>query len=246
MAALKLKTAGIIIIGDEILSGKVEDCNAIFMIRELRNHGVDVRRISVIPDDIEVISGEVKKFSHTFDYVFTSGGIGPTHDDVTIEAVSRAYDVNVSINNDLKKILYEKYGDDLTPERLKMAEVPDGAELIKDKTLKFPLILFKNIYIFPGIPQYLRQKFHVIAKEFDKVPILLKKVYIDEYESEIAPFLNIIVENNRDVKIGSYPIIDSDDFSVLITFESMDNNKLDTAVHEFVKSIPKEKIIKTE
>lgn len=240
------KTAGIIIIGDEILSGKIQDFNSQFMSKELRLHGIDVRRISVIPDDINEIAREVREFSDKFDYVFTSGGIGPTHDDVTIEGIARAFDVKPVLNDSLKEMLHEKYGEILTPEQLKMAEVPEGAELIKDETLKFPLILFKNIYILPGIPEYLVEKFFVIEKLFNEPPILLKKVYIRENEPEIAPILNAIVKSRRDVKIGSYPVVGNKDYYVMVTLESFNEESLNSALENLINRLSREKVIKVE
>src|SRR5512139_2220997 len=176
------KTAGIIIIGDEILSGKVQDSNSFFMVKELRTRGVEVRRICVIPDDTREIARAVKTFSDLFDHVFTTGGIGPTHDDVTIEGIARAFDVKPVIDGRLRELLDTFYSGNLTPERLKMAEVPEGAELVSDETLTFPLIRFRNVFIFPGIPELLRKKFHAVENLFDGPALRLKKVYLDEYE----------------------------------------------------------------
>ncbi len=240
------KTAGIIIIGDEILSGKIQDLNSQFMVKELRLHGIDVRRISVVPDDVHEIAKEVKEFSERFNYVFTSGGIGPTHDDVTIESIAQAFNARIIFNDSIKKFLHDRYGRKLTPAQLKMAEVPEGAELINDEAIRFPLILFKNIYILPGIPEYLEKKFFVIEKLFHEKPILLKKVYIKEYEPEVAPLLNKIVKHHKDVKIGSYPVVGNKDYYVMVTLESMDDNNLNSALDDLLKKIPKEKITKVE
>jgi FAD synthetase len=187
------KPAGIIIIGDEILSGKVQDYNAFFMAKELRSHGINLCKISVIPDSIDKIAEEVRNLSNEFDYVFTSGGIGPTHDDVTIESISKAFGVSPVINNTLKDLLEKKHAN-LSPEHMKMAEVPEGAELVNDGTLSFPLIKSKNIFIFPGIPELLRKKFFAIENLFNEPTILLKKVYLNENESDIAPVLNEILK----------------------------------------------------
>ena len=180
------KSAGIIIIGDEILSGKVQDYNAFFMAKELWNHGIQLCRISVIPDVIDEISDEVKLFSEKFDYVFTSGGIGPTHDDVTIDGIAKAFDVDTVVNGTLREILETKIGP-LTSEKLKMAEVPEGAELVCDGSISFPLIKFRNVFVFPGVPELLRKKFIAIEAIFDEPKIFLKKVYFKESESDIAP-----------------------------------------------------------
>lgn len=239
------KTAGIIIIGDEILSGKVQDGNAFFMAQELWAHGIQLSRISVIPDSVDEIAEEVRKFSEKFDYVFTSGGIGPTHDDMTIEGISRAFNVRTVIDETLKRILETRQGV-LTPAQLRMAEVPEGAELVNDDTLSFPLIKFRNVFIFPGIPQLLRKKFLAIEKMFQEPLIHLKKVYVRESESHIAPILNDIVKQYENVKIGSYPVMENEDYSVMITLESLDAVSLSSAYQNLIERIPPEKLFKTE
>src|ERR1700752_1602831 len=155
------RTAGIVVIGNEILSGKVTDTNSSFLTRELRAMGVDVRRISVIPDDLDDIAGTVRDFHQTFDLVFTSGGVGPTHDDITIEGVARALSRRVIVHPVLEAKIHE-YLNGKTPNaaHLKMAEAPEGAELLMDERIRFPTIKAENIYILPGIPEILQQKFH--------------------------------------------------------------------------------------
>jgi len=241
------KRAGIIIIGDEILSGLVQDSNALFMVKELRQKGVDVRRVYFIKDDIDDISREVKLFSEAFDYVFTSGGIGPTHDDVSIEGISKAFNVRVVIDGQLRAVLEKMFKTTLTPEQLRMAEVPEGAEVIPDDTIGLPLIKYKNIYIFPGIPELLKKKFFVIEKMlFTDNPPLIKKVYIKEFESKVAPILNEIVKNHRNVKIGSYPFMNIEDYSLMITLESYDRNSLRNAFQDLMNSLPPDKTVKVE
>lgn len=240
------KTAGIIIIGDEILSGKVQDSNSFFMAQELRSKGIFLERISVIPDDLEEIAAEVKLFSERFHFVFTSGGIGPTHDDMTIEGIARAFGVPVITHGGLDKVLRRFYGENLTPEQLKMADVPEGAELIHSENTNFPLIRFRNIFIFPGIPALLRKKFHAIEKLFDEQPLLLRKVYINEFESAVAPSINEVVREYPGVKIGSYPYVDRKDYMVMVTFESFDDEVLSAAVKALTDRIPAGKLVKVE
>jgi FAD synthetase len=239
------KTAGIIIIGDEILSGKVHDDNSFFMAKELWAHGIRVCRISIISDSIDEIAGEVRDFSRRYDYIFTSGGIGPTHDDITIEGISKAFDVRTVVHVTLKEILEKKLGN-LSPEQLKMAEVPEGAELVNDETISFPLIKFRNVFVFPGIPQLLRKKFLAIEKLFNEPAIYLKKVYLNESESRIAPILNGIVGRYGNVKIGSYPEVDNKDYSVMVTMESPDEAALNLSFRELLSRIPEEKIARVE
>ena len=200
----KVKTAGIIIIGDEILSGKVQDHNSFFIAQNLWSHGIQLCRISIIADSIDEISEEVRSFSEKFDFVFTSGGIGPTHDDVTIEGISKAFGVKSIIDVTLRGILERKEGN-LSPEQFKMAEVPDGAELVSNGTLSFPLIKIRNVFIFPGIPQLLRKKFFAIENLFNGPHFHIKRIYLSESESLLAPVLNDVVKRYKNVKIGSYP-----------------------------------------
>jgi len=237
------KTAGIIIVGDEILSGKVHDENSFFMAKELWSHGILVCRISIIPDLTDAIAEEVGNFSRRYDYVFTSGGIGPTHDDITIEGISKAFNVRTIIHSTLRGLLEKKLGT-LSPEQLKMAEVPEGSDLISDDTLSFPWIKFKNVFVFPGIPLLLRKKFLTVEKLFNEPLIHLKKVYLNESESHIAPVLNEIVKRYNNVKIGSYPEIENKDYTVMVTLESLDEAVLTSAFADLLSRISGDKIFK--
>jgi molybdenum cofactor synthesis domain-containing protein len=239
------KTAGIIIIGDEILSGKIQDDNAFFMARELFAHGIHLNHISVISDSIDEIAKEVEVFSHRYDFVFTSGGIGPTHDDVTIEGIAKAFHVRPVIDPTLREILEKRQGT-LTKEQLKMAQVPEGAELFTDESLSFPLIRFSNVYIFPGIPQLLRKKFVALEKLFNEPVIRVRKVYLNTSESRIAPLLNEIVSTHLNVKIGSYPVLDNDDYALMITMESLNGSALDIAVQSLIERISREVLVRVE
>ena len=237
------KTAGIIIIGDEILTGKVQDSNSFFLAKELWSRGINVCRISVIPDLTDEIAREVRFFSETYDYVFTSGGIGPTNDDITIEGISQAFGVKTVINDTLRKVLEQRHSV-LTPAQLKMAEVPERAELLNDGDMKFPLIKFGNVFIFPGIPELLKKKFHAVEHRFSGPKIFLIRVYFRESESVLAGYLNEVVESEMNVKIGSYPVLDNQDYSVIVTFESTDRSKLESAVRLLLGKAPAEKVIR--
>jgi molybdenum cofactor synthesis domain-containing protein len=153
------RTAGIVVIGNEILSGKVTDTNSPFLARELRKLGVTLLCITTIPDDVDVIAATVKGFAERFEIVFTSGGVGPTHDDVTMEGVARAFGRKVVRHPELDKRLRQYLGANANQARMRMADVPDGAELIHDERLGFPTVLCENVYILPGIPEILEQKF---------------------------------------------------------------------------------------
>src|SRR6185503_9517286 len=133
-------TAGIVLIGDELLSGKVDDENARFLIAELRALGVQLQRISVIPDVLDEIAATVRDFSSRFDHVFTSGGVGPTHDDLTMEAIARGFGVQVVRHPELEQLLRAHFGERLLTRDLRMADVPKGAQLLYGETPSWPVI----------------------------------------------------------------------------------------------------------
>jgi molybdenum cofactor synthesis domain-containing protein len=241
-----IKTAGIIIIGNEILSGKVQDSNSFYLVSELRSLGVNVMRISVIPDDVETIGREAVSFSASFDYVFTSGGVGPTHDDITIAGIAHGFDVKVIKHPALEERFRTRYGASLNDSIMKMAEVPEGAEVVDFGNARFPLVVFRNIFIFPGIPKYLREKFALIRERFRCAAIYLRKLFLDAEESEIAAVLNKIVDSHRDVSFGSYPILDNPEYKIVITAESRSEGSLKSAVDELVAILPRRVILRTE
>src|SRR5512139_387669 len=147
------KTAAIIVIGNEILSGKVVDTNAAFLCRELRTLAVALRRILVIPDELEAIAEAVCAYKPAFDVIFTSGGVGPTHDDVTMAGIALALNRRVIRHPLLEEKIRAFSGDKMNEARLKLAEVPEGAELIFAGDVTFPTVMIENIYILPGIPE---------------------------------------------------------------------------------------------
>ncbi|MDH4028268.1 MAG: molybdopterin-binding protein [Nitrospirota bacterium] len=239
-------TAGIIIIGNEILSGKVHDVNSHFLACELRGLGVDVRRISVIPDDIEIIGREALDFSGKYDYVFTSGGVGPTHDDVTMEGIAKGFNVSLVEHPEIRKILLSKYSGPANSSVLKMTFVPEGSRIDYNENSRFPVVSFKNIYIFPGIPDYIKNKFYLIKERFRTSAFYLKKVYLNCHESDIAETLNRVVESNRDVTFGSYPVIGKPEYRVMLTAEARSDSPLKKALDELLREIPGNLVVRVE
>ncbi len=241
-----IKTAGLIIIGNEILSGKIQDQNSFFLATELRALGVSLMRISVIPDDLDMISRETQAFSITHDFVFTTGGVGPTHDDVTMAGIAKGFGAHLVRHPLLARKFLERYGKAVNAAIMKMAEVPDGAEVIEFTTSNFPLVVFKNIYIFPGIPRYLREKFTLVRERFRTSDFYLKRIYLKANESDIAAILNSVVEKNDCVDFGSYPILDHPDYQIILTAESKLETDLDKALDELVGKLPKDILVRIE
>jgi len=240
------KTAGIIIIGNEILSGKVHDSNSFYLASELRSLGVDVMRISVIPDDIEIIGIEAKGFSGKYDFVLTSGGVGPTHDDVTMAGIAKGFGVKLIKNPELEKRFRLRYGDSINDAIMKMADVPEGTTIISLGDNSFPLVTFRNIYIFPGIPEYLRKKFSAIKERFRSASFYLKRLFLNANESDIAAILNTVVTGNIKVTLGSYPVLGNPEYQIMITAESRSEGALKKAVDELFSMLPKEIVVRIE
>jgi molybdenum cofactor synthesis domain-containing protein len=238
------KTAGIILIGNEILSGKIRDENAAYLCRELRALGVDVRRIAVIPDEVGLIADEIATFTKAFDLVFTSGGVGPTHDDVTIEGVARAMAVPVVRHPELVALLERYYRGKVTEAALRMAEIPEGAELVTGGTLRFPTILMRNVYVLPGVPEIFRQKFDALRERFRDQPIHLKNVFVRIGEGTLAEYLNRLLESFPLLQLGSYPEFSNPEYQVKVTLESRDRGNKEQALGDFLARLPADAVVK--
>jgi molybdenum cofactor synthesis domain-containing protein len=241
-----MSTAGILVIGNEILSGKVVDTNSPYLCRELRGLGVDVERIVVIPDDVATIAREVRAMSDAHDVLFTSGGIGPTHDDLTMAGVAEAFGVPVESSESIAARLRRALGDRLNASQLKMAEIPRGATLVDVGDLWFPVVIMRNVHILPGIPELLRKKFESIRERFRGVPILLKRVYVKRMESDIAQSLNDLLGEFPRLMLGSYPRVGEEAFHVLLTLESRDAGYLQDALDSLLRRLAPEAIHKVE
>ena len=241
-----MPTAGILVIGNEILSGKVIDTNSPFLCRELRDLGVDVDRIHVIPDVIDTIARDVRSMSDAFDLVFTSGGVGPTHDDLTMDGVALAFERPLELNASIAERIERAQGKPPNQSQLKMALLPAGATLIDSGDLWFPVIVVENIHIFPGIPELLRRKFSSVRERFRGVPFQLKRVYLLQRESDIAVYLNATLSEFPDLLMGSYPRTGEGTHHVMVTLESRDPRYLTRALDALLARLPTDAVQKIE
>lgn len=239
-------SAGIIIIGNEILSGKVADTNAPFLSRELRALGVDLKRILTIPDELDEIAAAVREFGPRYDIVFTSGGVGPTHDDVTMEGIARGLGRRVIRHPIIEGRLREFYKEHVNDARLKMAEIPEGAELLVDGRLGFPTVKCDNFYILPGIPELFEQKFETLKERFAATPYTLRVVYTREGEGSIAQHLNATLLEFPDLLLGSYPKLGHPEYAVKLTLESKDAVYVERALAHLLRLLPAEAVVRTE
>ena len=228
---MPVPTAAIVVIGDEILSGKFREDNAAWLLGELRELGVALRRIQVIPDEIDDIRDTVRADAARFDHVFTSGGVGPTHDDVTIAGVARAFDVPVVRHPELEAQLHAYYGAAVLPAHLRMAEVPEGARLIAADHPSWPVTSVRNVYVLPGVPVIFRKKFSAIRERFRAQPFHLRRLYCMTDEGAIAADLDAVVAAYPGVAVGSYPRFEASDYRVIVTLESKEAALLDSAAN---------------
>ncbi len=220
-------TASLIIIGNEILSGRTQDQNLNYIAGNLSDIGIKFMEVRVIPDIEEDIIKTVNELRSRFDYVFTTGGIGPTHDDITSDSIAKAFAVENIQNQDAYDKLRAFYQEDLNDGRLKMTRVPQGARLIENPISAAPGFCIENVYVMAGIPNVMQAMFDNIKgalKTGD--PILSKEIKRYVSESKIAACLSQVQDKYNDVEIGSYPFIQDNKIGVSIVLRSSDKGSL--------------------
>jgi molybdenum cofactor synthesis domain-containing protein len=241
-------TAAALIIGNEILTGKVSEQNVFVMAKELFALGVELRRIVVCTDEVEVIARDLRELSRTHDVVITSGGVGPTHDDVTIKAVAAAFDVPVVRAELYESMLHAHYGERLTAMHLRMADVPEGSRLVTTAELKWPTIVMKNVYVFPGVPQIFKHKFSVMREELkESGRFHSRAVYVGLDEPALAPLLDQLSLGHPAVSIGSYLYWGSDsDYRTKLTIDGRSQDDVERCFGEMIAGIPGDHIVRVE
>ncbi len=239
------KNVAAIIIGNELLSGKIVDQNAVYLARELRSLGLDLQRIVIIPDDVKHISDEIVYCRGKYDLIFTSGGVGPTHDDVTMAGIAEAVGKPLIQHPELTRLLKEIYRG-VTSTQMAMALVPEGIELLYTEGLRVPVLHFDEIYILPGIPELFVKKFEAIKERFRESPYYLKKIYFSNDEITVAEDLKTTLKRFPNILLGSYPILHQPDYKMIITIESKDKIYLEEAVQSLTNLLPKQRITKIE
>ena len=242
----RTRTAAMVVIGNEILSGKVVDSNSPFLAKTLRSAGVSLERIEVIPDDIDTIGVTVAGYANRYDYVFTSGGVGPTHDDLTIEGVARGFGKTVVEHPRLRRAIESIAGSDPGAAMLKMAEIPEGADLVDGGSRSFPTVVLENVYILPGIPEIFEKKIEALVERFQSAPFHLRQIYVAADETEIADFLHETLAEFPDLLLGSYPKLANPEFKVRLTLESKDEKYLDRALQDLISRMPDQYIVRVE
>ena len=232
--------AGIIIIGNEVLSGRTKDLNTSVIASWLNSLGIYVHEARVIPDDKKAIIYTVNELRKKYNYVFTTGGIGPTHDDITAESVSNAFNLEYGFHKEALSILEKYYKSvEFNEGRKKMAKMPTTANLILDPSSGAPGFYVENVFCLPGIPSILQSMLAGLNNVLvGGDPILSKTINLRTAESEIAKSLTDVQNNNKEVDIGSYPFFRAGKIGVSIVLRSIDQNKINkcnSQILEFLK-----------
>ena len=236
--------AAILIIGNEILSGRTQDTNTSTLATWLNSIGVKVGEVRVIPDDEKIIIDMVNLLRKNYDYIFTTGGIGPTHDDITAESISKAFGLNYEIHKEAFKILEDYYKPgEFNEGRQKMTMMPSNANLILNPTSGAPGFNVENVFSLPGVPSILKSmlgglKNRIVGGE----PILSHTISLRTVESEIANSLTKVQNNNKEVEIGSYPFFHAGKLGVSIVLRSEDQSKIDLCSSQILEFIKEKKI----
>ena len=244
MTKNKKVNAAILIIGNEILSGRTQDTNTTTIALWLNSIGVKVQEVRVIPDIENTIIETVNHLRKVNDYVFTTGGIGPTHDDITAQSISKAFGIKYEIHKEAYKILeaYYKPGE-FNEGRQKMVWMPENAKLILNPTSGAPGFNIENVFCLPGVPSILKSmlgglKNRIVGGD----PILSHTISLQTVESEIANSLTKVQDNNLDVEIGSYPFFQAGKLGVSIVIRSEDQSKIDNCNSQILKFVNEKKI----
>jgi len=242
-------TAAALVIGSEVLSGKVADENGPYLARRLRELGVDLAAIHVVPDRVDAIVEALSLERRRVEWVLTSGGVGPTHDDLTLPAVARALGRRVVRDERMEGVLRAMHarhhpGETLPEVALRMADLPEGTQLLGDPS--FPTLVVENVIMLPGVPSFLRHQFERVAERLAGPPFHLVCLYLLPGEDRVAVALEVVSRSHPDVEIGSYPRFDDADHRVRVTFEGRARARVLEAARAVLEGLPDGAVVRTE
>jgi len=226
-------TAAMLVIGDEILSGRTRDANMHYLAGQLTEKGISLKEVRVVSDDADAIVAAVRALSSTYDHVFTSGGIGPTHDDITADCIARAFDDHIDVRDDARALLaafYEQTGRELNEARLRMARIPDRATLIENPVSVAPGFTLKNVHVMAGVPSVFQAMVaSVLPTLTGGAPLISETVRLMRGEGDVAVPLAQIAADFPDLQIGSYPFQQDGRYGTNIVLRGTDASLLKTA-----------------
>jgi molybdenum cofactor synthesis domain-containing protein len=241
------RTAAALIVGNEILSGKIIDTNTTFLARGLFELGIELRRVVVCPDEIDTISQELSTLRASHDLVFTSGGVGPTHDDVTIEGVAASFDRPVVQSEAAAKMIRDYYRDQTNAAHLRMANMPEGAEMIRSSDAPWPTVVIENVFVLPGVPEIFELKFTDLRKRLDQgQEFHSHAVFTLSGEGEIASLLERIAKAFPGVMVGSYVKWKAEDYRTKVTFDGNDPEAVTKAADMLIGELEADLFVRRE
>jgi len=241
------RTAAALIIGNEILSGKIADTNTTFLARMLFNLGIELRRVVVCPDEVETIGQDLSVLRSTHDLVFTSGGVGPTHDDVTIDGVATSFGRPVVRSAAVEKMIRHYYGDRATEAHFRMANMPEGGEMIRSSDAPWPTVVIENVFVLPGVPEIFELKLADLRKRLDQGDgFHSQAVYTLCDEGEIAGLLERIADGFPGVMVGSYVKWQAEDYRTKLTFDGSDPLAVAKAADMLVSELDAELFVRRQ
>jgi len=242
-----VRTAAALVIGNELLSGKVLDANVYALAGTLRALGIRLSRVVMLPDEIGILAEEVRRLSAEVDVVFTSGGVGPTHDDVTVEAVARAFGVDVILDPTLSELLRGVYGERLTDAHLLMARVPLGATLCASPEVQWPTPVMNNVWILPGIPDLFKLKLLTVRAWLrGPTSFVTRALFLRLEEPIVKPLLDAVVLRHPLVEIGSYPKWFDPTYRTQITFDAETADAAQTALDDLRNLLAPSDVVRSE
>jgi molybdenum cofactor synthesis domain-containing protein len=242
-----VNTAAALLIGNELLSGKVADQNLVELAKTLRALGIRLTRVVMLPDDLPALSAELRALSASFDVVLTSGGVGPTHDDVTIDAVADAFGTHVIEHPLLLGLLDRLYGDKLTEAHRRMARVPHGSELCGAPDVEWPTTVMRNVWVLPGVPDLFRFKLLTLRAGLSGAePFVSRALYLRVDEPDLKPVLDAVVARHPQVEIGSYPKWFEPSYRTKITLDARQAALADAAFEDLKSQFVSAQIFREE
>jgi molybdenum cofactor synthesis domain-containing protein len=241
-------TAALIVIGEEILSGRTRDENISYIANYLTGIGIALQEVRVVRDVEAEIVTAVNELRARYAYVFTTGGIGPTHDDVTTDAIARAFGVEADIDPRAVEAMRKGYGErELTPARLRMARIPQGADLVDNPVSRAPGFMLGNVIVMAGIPRIMQVMLDAVAPRLKKGrPMLSRSVRIEAPEGDVATGLAAIQAAHADVQIGSYPFFEKGALGTYVVLRGVDERVLNRVLDELWKLVAKERFKASE
>ncbi len=244
MAADPHPRAAAVVVGSELLSGKIADTNTPYLARALHRAGLRLGKVTVVPDEASSVEAALRDALGLADHVFTSGGIGPTHDDITVACVARVLGRPIVRHPEMERRLRQAIGDRITEVHLRMADLPEGTRLVGAKALSFPALQVGPVYLLPGIPEIFREKVDQILTELRGAPFHGAEVDLRMGEGSLAPHLEAIVAAYPRVAVGSYPRVgDPDGVRVRVTFEGDDADAVHAARDALIARLDPSRVI---